>query len=74
MIFTLDSIHQKSQTYLIQQNIFTFIMSYFFKNISIYIFYFFIVTIFGFNPAHSLIGTPTVSSFILLTNNLIELL
>ena len=42
--FTLDSIHQISQTFLIQLNIFVFIMTYFCKNISIHTLYFFMLT------------------------------
>ena len=39
MIFTLNSIHQMSQTFLIQQKIFVFIMTYCRNNIFIHAFY-----------------------------------
>ena len=78
LIFTLNPIHQMSQTFLIQQNIFIFIMTH---NILFMLFAFLCSLlsctkyeyIFGFNPRNSSIATTAVSSFILPTTNLFEL-
>ena len=79
MIFTLNAIHQMSQTFLIQQNIFVLTVSYF--STFSFSLCFFILTIlstkneyiFGFNSTNSLIVPLPVSSLILPTTNLFEL-
>ena len=81
VIFTLDFIHQISQAFIIQQNIFILIMTCWRSNILIYTLVFFYAHyyhlpkkeyIFGFNQTNSLIVILAVSSFILQTTDLFE--
>ena len=79
LVFTLDSIHQITQKFIIQQNIFVFTMTFCCNNIFIHTLYFFILLsppkneyTFGFNLTNSSIATPPISSFNLPTTNLFK--
>ena len=78
MIFTLDSIHQMFENFIVQQNIFVFTMTYCCNNILVLTVFFLCSqlsstkkeSICSFNSTNS--ETPPVSSFILPTINLFE--
>ena len=66
MIFTLNSIHQMSQTFLNQRKIFKFVMTYVASTKS--------ENIFSSKLTNSSIATQVVSSFTFPVANLLELL
>ena len=80
MMFTLDSTYRMSQTFIIQQNIFSFTTTFCFNSIFAQTLLFYAhyyhppkkEYIFGFNPTNYLLEIPAVLSFILSTINLFE--
>ena len=79
MMFTLDSTYRMSQTFIIQQNIFSFtttvLTAFLFTLLLFYAHYYHPPKkeyIFGFNPTNYLLEIPAVLSFILSTINLFE--
>ena len=78
MIFTWDFIHKISQTFINEQNILVFTMTYFHNDVFIYTLYLRLLLsppkkyIFGFNQTNSSIATSPDSSFILPATNFFE--